>query len=195
MGTVYRAHDPQIGRTIAIKVLLVDEDDLRARFRQEVRTAGTLTHQNIAAIYDYGEADGRPFIVMEYVEGRTLAELLRDRVPLTLAYKLRLIQQLCAALDYAHARGVVHRDIKPANLMLDRHGDLKIVDFGVAKMGDGQLTRTGDVLGTLTYMSPEQIDGGVIDRRSDIFSVGVVLYEVVSSHRAFRGHVPPRRAG
>jgi serine/threonine-protein kinase len=190
MGTVYRAHDPQIGRTIAIKVLNVNDQDLHARFRQEVRTAGTLTHPNIVAVHDYGEANGLPFIVMEYVEGQTLAEVLRDRVALSLPYKIRLMQQLCAALEYAHARGVVHRDIKPANLMLDRNGDVKVVDFGIAKAGDAELTRTGSVLGTLTYMSPEQIEGGLIDRRSDIFSVGVVLYEVMSSHRAFQGETP-----
>ena len=190
MGTVYRAHDPQIGRTIAIKVLLVNDEELRARFRQEVRTAGTLTHPNIVAIHDYGEANGLPFIVMEYVEGRTLAEVLRDPTPFPLADKIRLMQQLCAALDYAHARGVVHRDIKPANLMLNRHGEMKVVDFGIAKVNDGDLTRTGSVLGTLTYMSPEQVDGGVIDRRSDVFSVGVVLYELVSTYRAFQGETP-----
>jgi TonB family protein len=106
MGTVYRANDPQIGRTIAIKVLNVNDQELHARFRQEVRTAGTLTHPNIVAIHDYGEANGLPFIVMEYVEGQTLAEVMRDRVALTLPSEMRLMQQLCAALEYAHARGV-----------------------------------------------------------------------------------------
>jgi serine/threonine-protein kinase len=124
---------------------------------------------------------------MEYVDGRSLADVLRDRFPLTLAHRLRLVQQLCAALEYAHAHGVVHRDIKPANVMLDQHGDLKVVDFGISKIGEGQLTRTGNVLGTLTYMSPEQIEGGMVDRRSDIFSVGVVMYELVTSRRAFAG--------
>ena len=188
MGTVYRALDPAIGRTVAIKVLLVDDPELRARFQQEVRAAGTLTHQHIVSVYDYGESsDGRPYIVMEYVAGRSLADVLRDRFPLTLAHRLRLVQQLCAALDYAHAHGVVHRDIKPANVMLDQHGDLKVVDFGIAKLGEGQLTRTGNVIGTLTYMSPEQVEGGAIDRRSDIFSVGVVMYELITSRRAFAG--------
>jgi len=190
MGTVYRAYDPQIGRTVAIKVLLSDDEELRARFGQEVRTAGTLSHQNIVTVYDFGETDGRPYIVMEYVDGRTLADLMLEGKPFPLSDKIRLMQQLCAALDYAHGRGVIHRDIKPANLMLDRHGDLKVVDFGIAKLGDVQLTRTGDVLGTLTYMSPEQVDHGVVDRRSDIFSVGSVLYELVSSQRAFQGETP-----
>ena len=184
---MYRAIDPLIGRTVAIKVLLVDDPELRARFQQEVRVAGTLTHQHIVAIYDYGESQGRPFIVMEYVEGRTLADRLRDAQPLTLPEKVRLIQQLCAALDYAHASGVVHRDIKPANLMLDRRGDLKVVDFGIAKLGEGQLTRAGDVLGTLMYMSPEQVNGEAVDRRSDVFAVGVVIYEILSLRRAFQG--------
>jgi len=187
MGTVYRALDPAIGRTVAIKVLLVDDPQFRARFQQEVRAAGTLTHQHIVSIYDYGESEGRPYIVMEYVDGRSLADVLHDRFPLTLAHRLRLVQQLCAALEYAHAHGVVHRDIKPANVMLDQHGDLKVVDFGISKIGEGQLTRTGNVLGTLTYMSPEQIEGGMVDRRSDIFSVGVVMYELVTSRRAFAG--------
>jgi serine/threonine protein kinase len=187
MGTVYRALDPAIGRTVAIKVLLVDDPELRARFQQEVRAAGTLTHQHIVSVYDYGESEGRPYIVMEYIDGRSLADVLRDRFPLTLAHRLRLVQQLCAALDYAHAHGVVHRDIKPGNVMLDQHGDLKVVDFGIAKLGEGQLTRAGNVLGTLAYMSPEQVEGGAVDRRSDIFSVGVVLYELVTSRRAFPG--------
>ena len=191
MGTVYRAYDPHIDRTIAIKVLLVDDDPgLRERFQQEVRAAGTLSHQHIVAVHDFGNVDGRPYIVMEYVDGRTLSDVLRDRSTLTLADKLRLMQQLCAALDYAHARGVVHRDIKPANLMIDQRGDLKVVDFGIAKLGDGQLTRTGNVLGTLTYMSPEQIEGRSVDRRSDIFAVGVVLYELLSSRHAFQGDTP-----
>ncbi|HEY7185900.1 MAG TPA: TonB family protein [Vicinamibacterales bacterium] len=191
MGTVYRAYDPHIDRTIAIKVLLVHDDPaLRERFQQEVRAAGTLSHQNIVGVHDFGDVDGRPYIVMEYVDGRTLSDVLLDPAALTLADKLRLMQQLCAALDYAHTRGIVHRDIKPANLMIDRRGDLKVVDFGIAKLGDGQLTRTGNVLGTLAYMSPEQIEGRSIDRRSDIFSVGVVLYELVTSRHAFQGDTP-----
>ena len=191
MGTVYRAHDPHIDRTIAIKVLLVDDDPgLRERFQQEVRAAGTLSHQHIVGVHDFGNVDGRPYIVMEYVDGRTLSDVLRDGDALTLTQKLRLMQQLCSALDYAHARGVVHRDIKPANLMIDQRGDLKVVDFGIAKLGDLQLTRTGNVLGTLTYMSPEQIEGRNVDRRSDIFSVGIVLYELLSSRHAFEGDTP-----
>ena len=190
MGTVYRAHDPHIGRAVAIKVLVGNDDDLRVRFRQEVRIAGTLAHPNIVAIHDYGEADGRPFIVMEYIEGETLASVLRHRTPLSTAERIRLMQQLCAALEYAHGRGVIHRDIKPANLMLSREGDLKVVDFGIAKVKDARLTRTGDVVGTLVYVSPEQLCGGHIDERSDIFSVGVVLYEVLSTHCAFRRDTP-----
>src|SRR4029079_4539612 len=115
---------------------------------------------------------------------------MRARVVLSLAEKLRLMQQLCSALDYAHTRGVVHRDIKPANLMLDEHGDVKVVDFGIAHIGGAELTRTGDVLGTLQYMSPEQIEGKPVDQRADIFAVGTVLYELLSSARAFRGDTP-----
>jgi len=190
MGTVYRARDPQIDRTVAIKVLNTDDEELRARFRQEVRVAGTLTHSNIVTIYDYGEENGRPFIVMEFVDGRVLSDLWRDHRAFTLKEKLRLTQQLCAALDYAHAHGIVHRDVKPANLMIDRHGDLKIVDFGIARIGDVQLTRTGEVLGTLKYMSPEQIEGHMVDRRADIFAVGAVVYELLSSRAAFEGDTP-----
>ena len=194
MGTVYRATDPVIGRTVAIKLLhvditalQVDDDENRARFRQEVRSTGTLRHPHIVTVYDYGVDGDRPFIVMEYVDGRTLAEMLRDQVPLSLGQTLRLVQQLCSALDYAHDLGIIHRDIKPANLMVDRNGDLKVLDFGIARIGEEQLTRTGMVLGTLEYMSPEQIDGTAVDRRTDIFSVGAVLYELLSSRRAFRG--------
>ncbi len=186
MGTVYRAYDPRIGRTVAIKVLPVDDPELRARFEREVRAAGTLNHQHIVSIYDYGEADDRPFIVMEYINGHSLAERLRDSLPLSWPEKIRLIQQLCAALDYAHAHGIVHRDIKPANLMIDERGDLKVVDFGIAKIGEERLTRSGNVLGTLMYMSPEQVNAAPIDRRSDIFSVGVVIYETLTSRPAFQ---------
>jgi serine/threonine-protein kinase len=192
MGTVYRAHDPQIGRTVAIKVLHVDDDELRRRFRREVQSAGTLKHPNIVTVHDYGEEGGQPFIVMEYVEGRTLADLLRVGHQFSLSEKLHLARQLCSALDYAHDQGVIHRDIKPANLMIGRDGNLRVVDFGIARMGDGDLTRTGTLIGTLKYMSPEQIDGAELDRRTDIFSVGAVLYELLSSHQAFQGDSPSR---
>jgi TonB family protein len=187
MGTVYRGHDPYIGRTVAIKVLHAFDEDLRARFLQEMRSLGTLHHPNIVTIFDCGEHAERPFIVMEYVAGVTLASTIEPARPLALARALHIVGQLCTALDYAHERGIVHRDVKPANLMLDGSGGLKVVDFGIARVSIDAATQTGTVIGTPSYMAPEQIVGATIDRRTDIFAVGLVLYELLGSRQAFPG--------
>jgi serine/threonine protein kinase len=188
MGVVYRARDPQLERTVAIKVLRIHDSDMdvRERFAREARSAGQLRHPNIVTIYDIGEYDERPFIAMEYVDGGSLAELIRGRAPIRLERKLQLIQQLCAGLGFAHRLGVIHRDIKPANLMMTADGDLKILDFGLARFAERDgITLTGEIMGTPNYMSPEQVRGDRVDTRADIFAVGLVMYELLTYQRAF----------
>jgi tetratricopeptide (TPR) repeat protein len=187
MGMVFRGHDPHIGRAVAIKLLRIGDEDLHDRFLREAQSAGGLKHPNIVTIYDFGEHEGSPFIVMEYVEGTTLAEHIKQNIPLTLARKLELLEELAAGLEYAHNKGVVHRDVKPANVMVDREGILRILDFGIARVTDSGLTQTGMIMGTPNYMSPEQVEGKSSDRRSDIFSSGLVMYELLSYHQAFPG--------
>ncbi len=198
MGSLYLARDtnPNTNRLVALKLLLanLDSGDLRERFAREARALAALNHPNIVDIYDSGEFQGSPFIVMEYVRGETLAEKIKRRAPMSLAQQLKLMVELCSGLAHAHDAGIIHRDIKPANLMVDQYGRLKILDFGIARVSEG-LTRFGSVqvtqlnmrIGTPGYMSPEQIEGGDIDRRSDIFAVGAVCYELISFHEAFTG--------
>ncbi len=187
MGMVFRGRDPHIGRMVAIKLLRVADEDLHDRFLREAQSAGSLKHPNIVTIYDFGEHDGAPYIVMEYVEGTTLAEHIKQNIPLTLARKLELLEELAAGLEYAHNKGVVHRDVKPANVMVDREGILRILDFGIARVTDSGLTQTGMIMGTPNSMSPEQVEGKASDRRSDIFAAGLVMYELLSYHQAFPG--------
>jgi eukaryotic-like serine/threonine-protein kinase len=186
MGEVYLARDPLIDRLVAIK-LLADGFDAaaRARFTREARAAGRLQHENIATIFDVGEHHGRPFIAMEYVRGETLATLIRQEPPLATAEMLRLVEDACVGLAFAHNAGIVHLDVKPENLMRCPDGRLKVLDFGIARVVEGDETSTLNVIGTLRYMSPEQLTGGPIDRRSDVFGVGCVLYEVIARQPAF----------
>ncbi len=191
MGVVYLATDPLLRRTVAIKILPAHDDDLRERFQREARSAASLRHPNIVTIYDIGEDDGKPFIAMEFLDGESLAELVQRRAALSIDRRLELMLDLCAGLGYAHKNGIVHRDIKPGNLMVTAEGPLKILDFGLARFTSEAtntgLTRVGSVLGTPHYMSPEQVEGKVADTRSDIFSVGVVLYELLTSQQAYPG--------
>ena len=189
MGSVYRARDPRIGRDVAIKLLRegYDSTELRDRFAREARSAGSLSHPNIVTIYDIGEHEGRPFIAMEYVAGETFAELIRSEAPLPLGRKLQMIEEVCAGLTHAHESGIVHRDIKPANLIVDPEGTVKILDFGIARLNASGMTQPGMVIGTLNYMSPEQIAGVAVDGRADIFALGAVLYELLSLRQAFPG--------
>ncbi|HEX2801712.1 MAG TPA: protein kinase, partial [Phenylobacterium sp.] len=188
MGTVYVAHDPVLGRMVAIKLFSADVDlpDAGQRFAREARSAAALNHPNIVTIFDFGENDTQPFIVMEYVQGDSLAEIIRTRAEVPVADKLRWIEGLCAGLAYAHRMSVVHRDIKPANLMIDRSGRLRILDFGIARM-IGTASNTAMLLGTPGYTAPEQIRGEPVDHRADIFAAGVVLYELVALREAFPG--------
>ena len=193
MGVLYLAVDPIIDRLVAIKLLRTGYDnELSERFAREARAAGRLLHPNIITIFDVGDHDGQPFIAMEYITGETIGELVRRRAPLPLARKVRLIADLCDGLSFAHRSGIVHRDIKPANIMVTREGILKILDFGIAHLADSRMTQTGAFMGTPAYMSPEQISGNVIDHRSDIFAVGLVLYELLVYRQAFEGDTPIR---
>jgi len=187
MGVVFRARDPRIGRNVAIKLLSVPDESLRDRFLQEAQSVGGLTHRNIVTIFDFGEHEGQSYIVMEFVEGVTLAEQIHDNVPIPMWRKLEIVEELASGLDYAHNKGIVHRDIKPANVMTDREGVVKILDFGIARVGNITMTQAGMMLGTPNYMSPEQFESGRVDRRSDIFSVGVLFYELLTYRKAFSG--------
>ena len=195
MGVVYRADDPFIGRTVAVKTLAISEqgtglskEELLNRFQTEARAAGLLTHPNIVVVYDAGEEEGLFFITMELVEGKSL-EALRDAGQLfPLPRVLRIMEQACSALQFAHDRNIVHRDIKPANLMLTPDDTVKVTDFGTAKILQfGTVNQTAHVMGTPSYMSPEQVKGKVVDGRSDIFSLGVLLYEMVTGEKPFPG--------
>ena len=192
MGVVYRATDPNIGRTLALKTMRLDmhgasSGDMLKRFQNEARAAGVLNHRNIVTIYDAGEADGMFYIAMEFIAGATLAGLLRDRKTLSPMEAADIGAQICEGLDYAHYKGVIHRDIKPANIMIAGDGTVKIMDFGIAKAGAG-LTHTGEVLGTPNYMSPEQVRGRVLDGRTDLFSTGVMLYEMLTGEKPFNAN-------
>ncbi len=193
MGTVYVAHDPVLGRMVAIKLFAGDLDvpDARERFSREARAAAALNHPNIVTVYDFGEFASQPYIVMEYVAGETLANVIRRKEAVSMADKLRWVEDLCAGAGYAHQMSVVHRDIKPANLMLDRSGRLKILDFGIARML-GIASNTAVMIGTPGYMAPEQITGDPVDHRSDQFSIGVVLYELLSYTEPFPGDTLPQ---
>jgi hypothetical protein len=189
MGALYLAWDPTLEREIAIKLLREDHDDLRERFAREARSIARLRHPHIVTVFDVGVHDEQPFIAMEYIKGQTLAEIIGSGGPLTVVRKLQLAEQLCDGLAYAHKAGIVHRDIKPANIMVDEaDGSLKLLDFGIARVGPG-MTQAGVLIGTLSYMSPEQVTGSTVDGRSDIFAVGAVLYELLTRRQAFPGRL------
>jgi tetratricopeptide (TPR) repeat protein len=189
MGTLYLARDPVLERPVAVKLFLGDLDrkDTRARFTQEARAVASLSHSNIVTVYDYGEVSSQPYIVMEFIEGETIADLIRDKAPIEAADKLRWLEQLCEGVAYAHRIGIIHRDIKPANLMIDRLRRLKVLDFGIARMRGTLASNSTALLGTPGYMAPEQLRGGTVDHRSDLFSIGVVAYELLCYVEAFPG--------
>jgi serine/threonine-protein kinase len=190
MGVVYRALDPVLKRRVAIKVMsdaFAQNDDLRERFLREAQAAGSLQHPNVITIYDFGEVEGHLYIAMEFVEGQDVAELLAHEVPLTLTHKVDIAIGVLQGLAFAHKRGIVHRDIKPANIRVDADGNARIMDFGVAHLASSEMTRTGVVIGTPSYMAPEQILGGKVGPEADIFSVGAVLYELLTGTRPFAG--------
>ncbi|HJS56575.1 MAG TPA: protein kinase [Vicinamibacteria bacterium] len=197
MGVVYKAHDRQLDDDVALKVLrpdvVKDDPTLLERFKQEIKLARKITHRCVLRTHDFGEADGTPYISMEFLEGVTLKDLLRNKGALPIGVGLRIAKQMCQGLDAAHRQGVVHRDVKPQNmLILPETGELKIMDFGIAraatlKQGESGLTTAGTVMGTPDYMPPEQAQGAAADFRSDIYSLGVVLFEVFTGRLPFGG--------
>ena len=199
MGDLYLARDPNTNRLVVVKLLsaTLDSSDIRERFEREARSLASLSHPNIVQIYDYGELDDTPFIVIEYVRGETLGERIKRRAPMSVALKLKLLAELCGGLSNAHAAGIIHRDVKPGNLMVDQDERLKILDFGIARVADSSLTRFGVLasqlvmqIGTPGYMSPEQVQGAEIDARSDIFAAGAVCYALLAYRDPFTGKNP-----
>lgn len=195
MGEVWRATDLELERTVAVKVLpaaLAADPEFRSRFRREARLLGGLRHEGIAVLHDVGEDGGEPFLVMEFVEGRTLARVTGGR-PVDCEWALAVVRQLAAALGYSHAQGLIHRDVKPSNVMITASGGVRILDFGISKALSGSSTRltgTGTSLGTPAYMSPEQIDGESVDIRTDQYALGCLLHELLTGRPPFVGDSP-----
>ncbi len=194
MGVVYRAVDRQIGREVAIKTLtqgVAGDPEMLARFYEEGRKTGRLNHPHIVTVYDLGEDNGTPYIVMERVEGDPLDKIIARDIPLTMMDRLRIIEETCSALGYAHSNNMIHRDVKPANIFVQPDGKAKLLDFGIARLErrsqDISLTRTGHIIGTVPYMAPERLRDKMIDGRSDIFSVGVVLHQLITGQLPFSG--------
>src|ERR1700730_3412224 len=191
MGVVYKAVDPEIGRLVAIKMMtstVLNDPGLRKRFYREAQSAGKLQHPNIVTIYDLGVQEATPYLVMEFLEGESLDTVIRSHRALSLEEKLNIVIQICNALAYAHEQSIVHRDIKPGNVMVLKDGVVKIVDFGIARIGGENVTHSGQLMGSIQYMSPEQIYGAAaVDLRTDIFSTGVLLYQVLTSVLPFEG--------
>ena len=195
MGVVYKATDTTLGRAVALKFLashLVEDEEGRQRFIHEAKAAAALDHPNICTVYEVNQEGGQTFIAMAYVEGQSVKQKIEKR-PLKLDEALDITIQTARGLKAAHQKGVVHRDIKPSNLMLTQEGQVKIMDFGLAHIAaQTKLTKTGTTLGTAAYMSPEQVQGEEVDQRSDIWSLGVVLYEILTGQSPFQGPCPKR---
>jgi eukaryotic-like serine/threonine-protein kinase len=193
MANVYLAEDEVLGRRVAIKILNdrhAGDDQFVERFRREAKNAASLSHPNIVSIYDRGEAEGTYYIAMEYLDGRSLKELIVARGPAPIHLAVDYARQILAAIRFAHRHGIVHRDIKPHNVLVDGEGRLKVTDFGIARAGVSQMTEAGSIIGTAQYLSPEQAKGASVDQTSDLYSVGVVLYELLTGVVPFSGDTP-----
>jgi len=195
MGVLYRGFDPVLDREVAIKLMLTDfsedTEQMRPRFYREARAAAKLNHRNIVTIFEFAEESNVPYIVMEFLRGTPLGARLNGQPPLSIDDKLNIVAQLCDGLSYAHEQGVVHRDVKPDNVFILEDGSVKLLDFGIAKLTSSNLTRQGDVLGSASYMSPEQVGGSdSVDGRADVFSTGVMLYELLTGHKPFEADAP-----
>jgi beta-lactam-binding protein with PASTA domain/tRNA A-37 threonylcarbamoyl transferase component Bud32 len=193
MANVYLAEDQELGRHVAIKILNdrhANDDQFVERFRREAKNAAALSHPNIVSIYDRGEAEGTYYIAMEYLDGRSLKELITSRGPAPLNVAIEYARQILSALRFAHRHGIVHRDIKPHNVLVDAEGRVKVTDFGIARAGTSQMTEAGSIVGTAQYLSPEQARGTGVDQRSDLYSLGIVLYELLTGTLPFNGDTP-----
>src|SRR6478672_6150161 len=193
MADVYLAEDQELGRRVAIKILNgrhANDDQFIERFRREAKNAAALNHPNIVSIYDRGEAEDTYYIAMEFLDGRTLKELIVSRGAAPINVAIEYARQILSALRFAHRHGIVHRDIKPHNVLVDGEGRVKVTDFGIARAGTSQMTETGSIVGTAQYLSPEQARGGEVDPRSDLYSLGVVLYELLTGKTPFEGETP-----
>ena len=193
MANVYLAEDEDLGRRVAIKILnerYASDDAFAERFRREAKSAASLSHPNIVSIYDRGESEGRPYIAMEVIEGRSLKELIVAKGPLPIAVSIEYAKQILAALRFAHRHGIIHRDIKPHNILLGADNRLFVTDFGIARSGPSQMTEVGSIMGTAQYLSPEQARGAPVTAASDLYSAGVVLYEMLTGKTPFTGETP-----
>src|SRR6058998_929761 len=193
MANVYLAEDEVLGRRVAIKILNdrhAGDDQFVERFRREAKNAASLSHPNIVSIYDRGEAEGTYYIAMEYLDGRSLKELILQRGPAPITVSVEYARQILSALRFAHRKGVVNRDIKPHNVLVNSEGRVKVTDFGIARAGASQMTEAGSIVGTAQYLSPEQARGTDVDQRSDLYSLGVVLYELLTGVVPFSGDTP-----
>jgi eukaryotic-like serine/threonine-protein kinase len=193
MADVYLAEDQELGRRVAIKILNgrhANDDQFIERFRREAKNAAALNHPNIVSIYDRGEAEDTYYIAMEYLDGRTLKELIVSRGAAPVNVAIEYARQILSALRFAHRHGIVHRDIKPHNVLVDGEGRVKVTDFGIARAGTSQMTEAGSIVGTAQYLSPEQARGGEVDPRSDLYSLGIVLYELLTGKTPFDGETP-----
>src|SRR5215212_10725206 len=193
MADVYEAEDTQLGRRIALKLLysrFAEDAEFVERFRREASSAAGLNHPNVVQVFDRGQWDGTYYIAMELLEGRNLKQIVREHGALEPALAVDIVLQILKAERFAHRRGVVHRDIKPHNVIVDEEGRAKVTDFGIARAGASDMTETGSIMGTAQYLSPEQAQGQPVDERSDLYSIGVVLYELLTGHVPFDGESP-----
>ena len=188
-GSVYLAQDPRLDRLVALKLFSIDDHVLRVRHAREARSAAQLHHPNIETTFDVGEEKGVQFIAAEFIRGESLEEIIHRTQPLPLPRKIQIVEELSAGLEYAHKFGMVHRNINPSNIMVTSDGITKILDFGTFRPAETQRIQDGMILGAVNYLSPEQLKGGFVDGRSDVFALGTVLYELVTGRKAFPGNL------